>query len=126
MKPPYPNQGGGGGGRHSGPPSVTSAPDILVRNDPEDITPKHYIRSPIIEETESNVEAELRSRDRARNSLRYKFWNHDPDVSLRFKIQDGRNSPEPAYTETKASILRRRNTLAKLRQKDAENGTNTG
>ena len=58
--------------------------------------------------------------------FRYKFWNNDPDVSLRFKIQDGRNSPEPAYTETKASILRRRNTLAKLRQKDAENGTNTG
>ena len=45
---------------------------------------------------------------------RYKFWNDDPDVSLRFKIQDGRNSPEPAYTETKASILRRRNTLAKM------------
>ena len=58
--------------------------------------------------------------------FRYKFWNNDPDVSLRFKIQDGRNSPEPAYTETKASILRRRNTLAKLRQKDAESGTNTG
>ena len=38
---------------------------------------------------------------------RYKFWNDDPDVSLRFKIQDGRNSEmEPAYTETKASILR--------------------
>ena len=59
--------------------------------------------------------------------FRYKFWNNDPDVSLRFKIQDGRNSPEqPAYTETKASILRRRNTLAKLRQKDAESGTNAG
>ena len=40
-------------------------------------------------------------------SHRYKFWNDDPDVSLRFKIQDGRNSEmEPAYTETKASILR--------------------
>ena len=56
-------------GRHSGPPSVTSAPEILVRND-DDLTPKHYIRSPIIEETESNVEAELRSRDRVRNSLK--------------------------------------------------------
>ena len=52
--------------------------------------------------------------------FRYKFWNTDPDVSLRFKIQDGRNSPEPAYTETKASILRRRNTLAKMMQKGEE------
>ena len=52
-------------------------------------------------------------------SLRYKFWNDDPDVSLRFKIQDGRNSEmEPAYTETKASILRRRNTLAKMMQQE--------
>ena len=50
---------------------------------------------------------------------RYKFWNDDPDVSLRFKIQDGRNSEmEPAYTETKASILRRRNTLAKMMQQE--------
>ena len=41
----------------------------------------------------------------------------DPDVSLRLRIQDGRQSPEPAYTETKASILRRRNTLSKMMQK---------
>ena len=53
---------------------------------------------------------------------RYKFWNDDSDVSLRFKIQDGRNSPEPAYTETKASILRRRNTLAKMMQQEYGGG----
>ena len=54
--------------------------------------------------------------------FRYKYWNYDPDVSLRFKIQDagGRHSPEPAYTETKASILRRRNTLAKMMQQEEE------
>ena len=51
---------------------------------------------------------------------RFRYWNNpDPDVSLRFKIQDGgRHSPEPAYTETKASILRRRNTLAKMMQQE--------
>lgn len=33
----------------------------------------------------------------------------DPDSSYRFRVTDGggRASPEPAYTETKASILRR-------------------
>ena len=59
-------------------------------------------------------------------SLRYRYWNTDPDVSLRFKIQDGRNSPEPAYTETKASILRRRNTLAKMMQKSEDTGKSSG
>lgn len=104
-------------GKFSGPPSVISAPDVLVRGD-DDPTPKHYIRTPILEETESNVEAELRSRHRSRDS-RSRFWNEDPDVSLRFKIQDGKCSPEPFYTETKASILRRRNTLAKMMQQDS-------
>lgn len=34
---------------------------------------------------------------------------------LRFRINDGTDSPaEPVYAETKASILRRRNTMAKL------------
>ena len=34
---------------------------------------------------------------------------------LRFRINDGTDSPaEPVYAETKASILRRRTTLAKL------------
>ena len=34
---------------------------------------------------------------------------------LRFRINDGTESPaEPVYAETKASILRRRNTMAKL------------
>lgn len=57
-------------GRYSsGPPSVISAPEILLRD--EDITPKHYIRSPIIEETESNIEAELRSRQMSRQTQRY-------------------------------------------------------
>ena len=37
---------------------------VLISNDdstnfPYDLTPKHHIRSPIIEETESGVEAEL-------------------------------------------------------------------
>ena len=58
--------------------------------------------------------------------FRYRYWNTDPDVSLRFKIQDGRNSPEPAYTETKASILRRRNTLAKMMQKSEDTGKSSG
>ena len=53
---------------NSGPPSITSAPEVLLRE--EDLTPKHYIRSPIIEETESNVEAELRSRQRSRQNQR--------------------------------------------------------
>ncbi len=110
LRPPHGNHG-----RISGPPSINSAPDALYYED--DLTPKHYIRTPILEETESNVEAELRSRHRSRENPRLRFWNEDPDVSLRFKIQDGRgNSPEPAYAETKASILRRRTTLAKMTQ----------
>ena len=32
--------------------------------------------------------------------------NSDASV-LRFRVNDGRGTPEPAYTETKASILRR-------------------
>ena len=32
----------------------------------QDLTPKHYIRTPILEETESNMEAELLSRQMSR------------------------------------------------------------
>ena len=47
---------------------------------------------------------------------RYKISYDNSDASvLRFRINDGRASPtEPVYAETKASILRRRNTMAKL------------
>ena len=65
LKPPM---NGNFGKYSSGPPSITSAPEVLLRE--EDLTPKHYIRSPIIEETESNVEAELRSRQRSRQNQR--------------------------------------------------------
>ena len=75
LKPPI----NGNYGRYSsGPPSITSAPEVLqnaTSSNPnyfeEDLTPKHYIRSPIIEETESNVEAELRSRQRSRQQQRW-------------------------------------------------------
>ena len=76
LKPPI---NGNYGRFSSGPPSIISAPEVLqnvTSNNPnyfeEDLTPKHYIRSPIIEETESNVEAELRSRQRSRQQQR---WN---------------------------------------------------
>ena len=68
LKPPV------GYGRYSGPPSVTSAPDILLRNHEEDLTPKHYIRSPIIEETESNMETEMRSRHKYHDRHASKFF----------------------------------------------------
>ena len=74
LKPPI---NGNYGRFSSGPPSIISAPEVLqnvTSNNPnyfeEDLTPKHYIRSPIIEETESNVEAELRSRQRSRQQQR--------------------------------------------------------
>ena len=41
-------------GNNSGVPSIPSNGPF-----PYDLTPKHHIRSPIIEETESGVEAEL-------------------------------------------------------------------
>ena len=73
-----------------------------------DLTPKHQIKTPIIEETESVLEAELlRSRQSRRDKFKISYENSDASV-LRFKIRDdGDESPEPAYTETKASILRR-------------------
>ena len=39
---------------------------------------------------------------------------HGSETSYHFRINDGKDSPEPAYNETKASILRRRNTMAKM------------
>ena len=45
-------------------------------------------------------------------------------TTYRFRINDndgGRSgSPEPAYNETKASILRRRNTMAKMIQEEEQ------
>ena len=44
-------------------------------------------------------------------------------TTYRFRINDdnGRTgSPEPAYNETKASILRRRNTMAKMIQDEEQ------
>eukprot|EP00095_Tigriopus_kingsejongensis_P012458 maker-scaffold696_size110080-snap-gene-0.13 protein:Tk12458 transcript:maker-scaffold696_size110080-snap-gene-0.13-mRNA-1 annotation:"cad86_drome ame: full" len=83
-----------------------------------DLTPKHNIRTPILEETESTLEAErLRSRQSRRDKYKLSYDTSDASV-LRFRINDGVNSPEPAYTETKASILRRRNTMAKMLQEE--------
>ena len=47
---------------------------------------------------------------------RYRISYDNSDASvLRFRINDGRVSPaEPVFAETKASILRRRHTMAKL------------
>ena len=56
--------------RPHGPASTISAPEILMS---DDITPKHYIRTPILEETESNMEAELISRHMSREHDRYSF-----------------------------------------------------
>ena len=49
---------------HQGPSSTISAPEVLMHE--QDLTPKHYIRTPILEETESNMEAELLSRQMSR------------------------------------------------------------
>ena len=46
------------------PSSTISAPEVLMHE--QDLTPKHYIRTPILEETESNMEAELLSRQMSR------------------------------------------------------------
>merc|ERR1719295_1657472 len=98
----------------------TMAPDECLALD---LTPKHHIRSPIIEETESSMEEEL-TRPRGQNEfnppmsdrrLGSLYGDAASDASTlttyRFRINDndgGRSgSPEPAYNETKASILRR-------------------
>ena len=80
-----------------------------------------HIKTPIMEETESGIEAA----ERMSRKDRYKISYDNSDASvLRFKINnDGRDSPDnnqgyPAYVETKASILRRRNTMAKLLNED--------
>lgn len=115
--------------RLSGPPSVISAPDVLYNHPPvpldTDRSPKHYIRTPILEETEEELRQRSSRRGVGMDKSYYRFWNEDPDVSLRFKIQDaaGRSSPvEPAYVDTKASILRRRNTMAKMMQQEFGSG----
>ena len=80
-----------------------------------------HMKTPIMEETESGIEAA----ERMSRKDRYKISYDNSDASvLRFKINnDGRDSPDnnqgyPAYVETKASILRRRNTKAKLLNED--------
>ena len=50
---------------YSGPPSLAGGG--LVQDDPSNLTPKHKIRSPILEETESSLEAELKSQGRLAN-----------------------------------------------------------
>jgi len=87
-----------------------------VHSDEYDLTPKHKIQTPIIEETESTVEQELRSRGQSRRLKRY---DSNQDVSnhseeLKLSLTDQPDAPEPQYTETKSSILRRRNSKAKL------------
>ena len=84
-------------------------------------SPKHQIRTPIIEETESTVERELISRDQSR---RLRPLGSSQDVStigenLNLSLSEGRyethsQEPGPQYAETKSSILRRRNSKAKM------------
>ena len=85
-------------------------------------SPKHQIRTPIIEETESTVERELISRDQSR---RLRPLGSSQDVStigenLNLSLSEGRleagpgQDPGPQYAETKSSILRRRNSKAKM------------
>jgi len=87
-----------------------------VHSDDYDLTPKHKIRTPIIEETESTVEQELRSRGQSRRLQRY---DSNQDISnqaeeLKLSLTEQPDAPVPQYTETKSSILRRRNSKAKL------------
>ena len=82
-------------------------------------SPKHKIRTPIIEETESTVERELMSRDQSRHyrpgdSLPHDWASINGD-NLNLSLSDSRyDGPEPQYAETKSSILRRRHSNAKL------------
>jgi hypothetical protein len=90
-------------------------------------TPKHKIRTPIMEETESSVEQAMRSRVGSRRLRRDRMPGEEGGV----EEEDGEEveelnlsstsapdnyeqTPEPQYTETKSSILRRRNSMAKL------------
>jgi len=87
-----------------------------VHSDEYDLTPKHKIQTPIMEETESTVEQELRSRGQSRRLRRYdsnnEISNHAEELKL--TLSGHQEAPEPQYTETKSSILRRRNSKAKL------------
>jgi len=47
---------------YSGPPSLAGGG--MIQDDPSNLTPKHKIRTPILEETESSLEAELKSQGR--------------------------------------------------------------
>ena len=88
-------------------------------------SPKHKIRTPIIEETESTVERELMSRDQSRRFRRsdsaqeLSTYGDQLNLSLSESRYDG---PEPQYAETKSSILRRRHSNAKL----SNNSQNSG
>ena len=55
----------------SGPPSLAGGGSIP--EDPSNLTPKHHIRSPILEETESSIEAELKSQGRLGNERSRNF-----------------------------------------------------
>ena len=82
-------------------------------------SPKHNIRSPIIEETESTVERELISRDQSR-----RLGPLGSTENLNLSLSEGRYEGQetgPQYAETKSSILRRRNSKAKLSQKKSGN-----
>ena len=81
-------------------------------------SPKHKIRTPIIEETDSIVERELMSRDQSRRFRRRSDSVQEMSSlgeNLNLSLSGGRyDGPEPQYTETKSSILRRRHSNAKL------------
>ena len=65
-----------------------------------------------MEETESTVELAMRSRVGSRR-LRREI-QHDEVEELKLSLVTNYETPEPQYTETKSSILRRRNSMAKL------------
>ena len=98
------------------PVSYRSSHLNAVHSDEYDLTPKHKIQTPIMEETESTVEQELRSRGQSRRLRRYdsnnEISNHAEELKL--TLSGHQEAPEPQYTETKSSILRRRNSKAKL------------
>ena len=76
-------------------------------------SPKHKIRTPIIEETESTVERELISRDQSRR-LRPLGSSENLNLSLSDGRGEAGQEQGPQYAETKSSILRRRNSKAKM------------
>ena len=90
------------------------------------LSPKHQIRSPIMEETESCVERALLSRGRQGSYSQLGSSLGGEHQLLQLSLADSRQyeGPEPQYAETKSSILRRRHSNAKL-SNNSNNSTNS-